>query len=144
MSVEAQLDLLEIRRSLEELAVRLAARRSDAAQRDAMLEVADGLTAFAGDDRRAFGPLLKRSHALITEGARNPYLPVAMAPLQGLSRRFWFANLRDVAADLRDGADRHTEILRAIHSHDVERAARAALALNDYLVEFAHRTLRER
>jgi hypothetical protein len=49
-----------------------------------------------------------------------------MAPLQGLSRRFWFANLRDVAAELRAGA------------------AQASLALNDYLTDFAHRTLRER
>jgi DNA-binding GntR family transcriptional regulator len=144
ISVEAQLDLLEIRRSLEELAVRLAARRSDPAQREAMLELAGALESFAGDDYRAFGPLLRRSHALIAAGADNPYLPVAMAPLQGLSRRFWFANLRDVAADLRDGADRHVDILRAIHAQDPDRAARASLALNDYLVEFAHRTLRER
>ena len=109
-----------------------------------MRELAGALAAFTGDDPHAFGPLLRRSHALISAGARNPYLPVAMAPLQGLSRRFWFANLRDVAADLRDGADKHVAILRAIHAQDVERAAQASLALNDYLVEFAHRTLRER
>jgi DNA-binding GntR family transcriptional regulator len=144
ISVESQLDLLEIRRSLEELAVRLAARRSELGQRDAMFELAEALGAFTGDDYRAFGPLLKRSHRLIAAAARNPYLPVAMAPLQGLSRRFWFANLRDVAADLRDGADRHIAILLAIHAQDAERAAQASLALNDYLVEFAHRTLRQR
>lgn len=144
ISVESQLDLLEIRRSLEELAVRLAARRSGETEREAMLALADALAAFEGDDHRAFGPLLKRSHGLIAAGARNPYLPVAMAPLQGLSRRFWFANFRDVASDLRDGADRHMAILRAIHEQDAERAAKASLALNDYLVEFAHRTLRQR
>lgn len=144
ISVEAQLDLLEIRRSLEELAVRLAARRSHPAQREAMLALAEALVAFSGDDPRAFGPLLKRSHGLIAAAARNPYLPVAMAPLQGLSRRFWFANLRDVAADLRDGADRHIAILRAIADQDAERAAQASYALNDYLVDFAHRTLTQR
>jgi DNA-binding GntR family transcriptional regulator len=67
-----------------------------------------------------------------------------MAPLQGLSRRFWFANLRDVAADLRGGADKHIAILRAIHAQDAEAGAEASLALNDYLVRFAHRTLRQR
>jgi DNA-binding GntR family transcriptional regulator len=112
--------------------------------REAVQRLARALESFAGDDYRAFGPLLRRSHGLIAAGADNPYLPVAMAPLQGLSRRFWFANLRDVAADLRDGADRHVDILRAIHAQDPDRAARASLALNDYLVEFAHRTLRER
>jgi DNA-binding GntR family transcriptional regulator len=141
LSVESQLHLLEIRRTLEELAVRLAARRSGPPVREGMLEVAEALAAFVGDDFRAFGPLLKRSHALIAAGAQNLYLPVVMAPLHGLSRRFWFANLRDVAADLRDGADKHIAILRAIHDEDAEAAARASLDLNDYLVEFAHRTL---
>jgi DNA-binding GntR family transcriptional regulator len=144
LSVESQLHLLEIRRSLEELAVRLAARRSGPALRQEMLALADALEAFSGDDYRPFGPLLKRSHGLIAAGAQNPYLPVAMAPLQGLSRRFWFANLRDVAGDLREGADKHIAILRAIHARDAEAAAQASLALNDYLVEFAHRTLRDR
>jgi DNA-binding GntR family transcriptional regulator len=143
LSVEAQLHLLEIRRSLEELAVRLAVRRSEPIQRQAMLELAQALTAFGGEDQRAFGPLLRRSHGLIATAAQNPYLPLAMAPLHGLSRRFWFANLRDVAADLRDGADKHIAILRAIHAQDADAAAHASLALNDYLVEFAHRTLRQ-
>ena len=144
LSVESQLHLLEVRRSLEELAVRLAVRRSGPALRQEMLELAESLAAFAGDDYRAFGPLLRRSHGLVAAGAENPFLPAAMAPLQGLSRRFWFANLRDVAADLRDGADRHVALLTAIHAQDTKAAARASLALNDYLVEFAHRTLRDR
>jgi DNA-binding GntR family transcriptional regulator len=143
LSVESQLHLLEIRRSLEELAVRLAVQRSGPAQRAAMLELAQTLEAFTGDDRRPFGPLLRRSHHLIATAARNPYLPIAMAPLQGLSRRFWFANLRNVAAELRDGAARHVAILRAVHAQDPDAAGQASLALNDYLVEFAHRTLRQ-
>lgn len=144
ISVESQLDLLEIRRNLEELAVRLAARRSETDQREAMLELARSLSEFAGGDYRVFGSLLKRSHQLVAAGSHNPYLPVAMAPLQGLSRRFWFANLRDVAAELRVGAEKHVAILRSIHDADENRAALTSLALNDYLVEFAHRTLRRR
>jgi DNA-binding GntR family transcriptional regulator len=144
LSVESQLQLLELRRGLEELAVRLAVRRSTAANRLAMLELADTLASFTGDDPRAFGPLLRRSHGLVASAAQNPYLPIAMAPLQGLSRRFWFANLDDVAADLREGADKHVAILRAICAGDADAAAAASLALNDYLVQFAHRTLQQR
>jgi DNA-binding GntR family transcriptional regulator len=141
LSVEAQLQLLEIRRSLEQLAVRLAVRRSRASDRHRMAELATVLESFTGEDCRAFGPLLRRSHSLIASAAQNPFLPAAMAPLHGLSRRFWFANMRDVTADLRDGADKHIAILRAIHTQDEEAAVRASLALNDYLVQFAHRTL---
>jgi DNA-binding GntR family transcriptional regulator len=67
-----------------------------------------------------------------------------MAPLQGLSRRFWFANLRDVEADLRAGADRHVAILKAVCKQDAEAAARASLQLNDYLTDFALRVLHDR
>ncbi|MFI6818370.1 GntR family transcriptional regulator [Nonomuraea sp. NPDC050328] len=140
-SIESQLRLLEVRRSLEELAVRLAAQRAQPPQRAAMLELAGQLQEFTGADAHEFGPLLKESHALVAAAAGNDFLSVAMAPLQGLSRRFWFANLRDPAREIRAGADRHQDVLRAVHAGDAEAAARASLALNDYLVDFTHRTL---
>lgn len=46
---------------------------------------------FANDAIRTFAPLLKQSHRLIASAARI-YLPVAMAPRQALSQRFWFPN----------------------------------------------------
>jgi DNA-binding GntR family transcriptional regulator len=64
-----------------------------------------------------------------------------MAPLQALSRRFWFANLREPARELRKAADLHGDTLRAICRGDDEEAAAASLRLNDYLVEFAYQTL---
>lgn len=143
-SIESQLRLLEVRRSLEELAVRLATHRAEQGQKDAMLQLAEQLERFDSDDIHAFGPLLKQSHALIAAAAQNDFLSVAMAPLQGLSRRFWFANLRDRAEDIRAGADRHCAILRAVHHGDPDQAAQASRQLNDYLVEFTHRTLHNR
>lgn len=144
ISVESQLQLLEVRRNLEELAVRLAANRSMAGEREAMLELAGTLDRFDSEDIHSFAPLLKRSHQLVATGAHNAYLELAMGPLQGLSRRFWFANLRDVAAELRRGADRHVAILRAVPTGDAGEAARASLQLNDYLTDFTYAVLRER
>jgi DNA-binding GntR family transcriptional regulator len=144
ISVESQLQLLEVRRTLEGLAVRLATSRATPGQRETMIEVAGVLERFEGDDIRAFAPLLKRSHGLVAAAAHNSYLLLAMGPLQGLSRRFWFAHLRDVAAELRRGADRHCAILRAVLSEDADAAAAASLQLNDYLTEFAYGVLRDR
>ena len=135
--------MLEVRRSLEELTVRLAARRALPSQRDDMLRLAEVFRSFTGDDIRMFTPLLRKSHGLMAAGAHNAYLPVAMAPLQGLSRRFWFANLRDVAKDLREGADLHVTLLTAISRKDVDAAAEASLRLNDYLREFTMRSLQD-
>ena len=142
LSVETQLQLLEVRRSLEGLAVRLAVERSRARQRAEMAELVESLKAFSGDDPRAFAPLLKRSHGLIAAATRNPYLPIAMASLHGLSRRFWFANLHDVEADLREGADLHVAMLTALSDQDLDKSVKASQALNDYLVDFAYATVR--
>jgi DNA-binding GntR family transcriptional regulator len=142
ISVEAQLKLLELRRPVEELAVRLAAQRADSDQRAEMYELADRFIQFEGVDLKAFGVYLKRAHRLTVRAAGNEYLLVAMAPLQGLSRRFWFGQLRDPAAELSLAAELHGNILRAIGDADPDTASKASLALNDYLVEFAYATLK--
>ncbi|WP_329254903.1 GntR family transcriptional regulator [Actinoallomurus sp. NBC_01490] len=143
-SIEAQLKVLELRRSVEELAVRLAAHRATTAQRERILALADVLAEFDGGSVEEFGGLLKQTHDLIVEAAHNEYLSLTMAPLQGLSRRFWFAHLHDEKTDLRKAADLHGDILRAICHGDEAKATEASLHLNDYLTDFTYRTLRNR
>lgn len=143
-SVEAQLKLLELRRTMEEFAVRLATHRANDQQKAAMLEMAADLESARDRDARSFAPLLKHTHELIVAAAGNEFLSVAMTPLQGLSRRFWFAHLRDAAQEIHKAAELHAGILRAIASGDENAATTASLRLNDYLVEFAYRTLHDR
>lgn len=143
ISVEVQLKLLELRRSVEELAVRMAARRATPAQQATLAALADQLEApDVSDDMHGYGALLKRIHESIVQSAQNEYLRLAMAPLQGLSRRFWFANLVDPVAEMRLAARLHAATLRAIGRGDEPGASAASLAVNDYLTEFAYRTLR--
>ncbi|MGQ9367526.1 GntR family transcriptional regulator [Azospirillum sp. ST 5-10] len=143
VSVEVQLKLLELRRAVEELAVRMATHRATAEQRRAMLGLAADLERLEDtDDIHAFGELLKAIHDSVGAAAQNEYLQLAMMPLQGLSRRFWFANLKDRRAELRSGARLHAATLRAVACGDEAAAAAASLALNDYLTDFAYRTLR--
>ena len=142
ITVEAQFKLLELRRPVEELAVRLAAQRADPDQRAEMYELADRFIQFEGADLKAFGDYLKRAHRVTVRAAGNEYLLMAMAPLQGLSRRFWFGQLRDPAAELSLAAELHDNVLRPIGDADPDRASKASLALNDYLVEFAYATLK--
>lgn len=143
ISVDVQLKLLEVRRAVEELAVRMASHRASTSQKRAMLQIVEELEVLQETDNVvAYGDALKRIHELIVEAAQNEYLQLAMAPLQGLSRRFWFANLRDVRAELKRGAQLHTTTLRAIYHGDENAAAAASLELNDYLTEFAYRSLR--
>ena len=146
ISAEVQLKLLEVRRSVEELAVRLASRRVTTTAKLEMLGFAEVLLALDGStDVQAYGQHLKSVHRSIVAAAQNDYLHLAMAPLQGLSRRFWFANLalqNNPLPDLRRGAELHAATLQAICRNDEQAAALGSLALNDYLTEFTYGTLR--
>ncbi|MCW2759796.1 MAG: GntR family transcriptional regulator [Nocardioidaceae bacterium] len=140
-SIEAQLKLLELRRVLEALAVRLASQRALPPERQQMADLVEllqtgsfTLTDYAGT--------VKDTHELIVGAAHNEYLADAMAPLQGLSRRFWFTHVVDETAEIKTGALLHIALLSAILDRDPETAARASVELNDYLVEFAHASLR--
>ena len=141
VSVEAHFRLLELRRGLEEMAVRFAIFRAETRQKAQMLALAAALETFEGTDVRRFGTLLKGAHALIVEAAHNEYLELAMVPLQSLSRRFWFAHLTDVARELGVAAELHSGLLKAV-AHGAEAAAVAgALKLNDYLTDLTYAAL---
>ncbi|ULN48276.1 GntR family transcriptional regulator [Mycolicibacterium goodii] len=139
-SVEAQLKLLELRRTLEPFAVRLAASRATYTQRHAARELADSVV--SGDKTvTEFSIFLRKAHALVVAATHNEYIEVAMAPLQGLSRRFWFGHMGNPVEDLRQAAHLHHDILAAIAAGDAEAAHSASIALSDYLFEFAYATL---
>lgn len=139
-SIEAQLKLLELRRTLEPFAARLAAARATTTQHERARVMLDALTG-AAISLEDFPALLRDAHELIVDAAHNEYLAVAMAPLQGLSRRFWFAHLKDPAAEVRRAAQLHAAIAAAIADADEVAAEHASIALNDYLVAFTYATL---
>lgn len=140
-SVEAQLRMLELRRALEALAVRLACERANAEQRSSMQSMIELLesTTFGLKD---YAETVKGTHELIVNGAHNDYLADAMAPLQGLSRRFWFTHVVDEEAEIKTGAHLHVAILNAILAKDPDAAEASSHHLNDYLVEFSYHSLR--
>jgi DNA-binding GntR family transcriptional regulator len=142
-SIEAQLKLLELRRTLEPFAVRLAAVRATADQRATARRLADYVLGdpLSVDD---FSRFLRSAHALVVGATHNEFVEVAMAPLQGLSRRFWFGNLTAPNDDLARAAQLHHAILASIADGDGDAAESASLALNDYLFDFTYATLPQR
>ena len=140
-SVEEQLRLLELRLSLEKLAVCLACERATESDRRPMEQMASRLErdTFTMDE---YAGTVRDTHGLIVRAAHNDYLADAIAPLQGLSRRFWFAHVQDQEAEIHAGARLHRAILTAILAKDVEAAEEAVESLNRYLVDFAYATIR--
>jgi DNA-binding GntR family transcriptional regulator len=135
ISVEDQLKRLEVRRVMEVLAVTLACERSTRHEAEMMSALAATLDGH--HDLDEYSETVRQTHELITVSARNEYLAEAMAPLQGLSRRFWLTHLVDEQHEIAVGSAHHRHILEAIAARDIPKARESSMALNDYLVSFA-------
>lgn len=135
ISVEDQLNSLEVRRANELLAVELACARATPKDLSAIASLADELEVdFNLDD---YIETVRETHKLIIQAAHNPYLEALMTPLQSLSRRFWVMHIQDEKKAIERGKKLHIKILRGIEQRNFKAASEASLELNDYLVEFA-------
>lgn len=139
-SVEAQLRMLEVRRVLEALAGRLACHNAsdgDRARMEAMVQRLSGPPM----PRAEYADALQEMHRMVATAGHNEYLADAMAPLHGLSRRFWLAHIQHRPDEIARGTVHNLAILRAILAREPDAAEQACLGLNDYLVEFAYSTI---
>ncbi|EJC7036913.1 GntR family transcriptional regulator [Vibrio alginolyticus] len=144
ISVESQLKILEVRRDIEALCVKYAAVRASVDEKQQMQELAVELELCAETgDEITYASLLKNIHCLLVKAARNEYLQLAMAPLQGLSRRFWFV-YKNNTSDLAEASSLHASVLRAVCHTDQEEAIAASHKLNDYLTDVAYRSIGSR
>jgi len=141
INIKTQLRLLELRREVERLVARQAAKRADAGERRRLEEIALGMEkAAAGNDDTAFMRLDREFNELSVTAARNEFAASAMTLMQGLSRRFWYLHYKE-AADLPLAARLHAEAARAIVGGDAEAAGRASDRLIDYIEDFARATV---
>ena len=141
INVRSQLRLLEVRRELERLLARLAARRATPDQRKAFAGIGAGMVAAGRDDDDATFMRLDRAfNLLVIEAARNEYAAGAMALMHGLSRRFWYIHYKEVA-DLPLASRLHADMARAIAAGGQDEAARTADRLMDYIESFTRATL---
>ena len=141
INVQNQLKLLELRREIERLLARLAARRASPQQRRALDRVATAMEdAAASNDDRAFMRADLKLNELITTSAQNVFAMQSMSLWHGLSRRFWYQHYRTVA-DLPLAAELHAKLARAVSGRDEETAAAACDRLLNYLEEFTRATV---
>lgn len=143
VTVENQLKILEVRREVEALCVRLATRRATTAQKQRMLQLAEKLQEHARThDNENFARTLKDIHNILIEASRNEYLTQVMLPLQGLTRRFWYQHLDNVGdLNTQHPATLHADIMQAVAHADVDTAVTASSRLIDYLTDYTYATI---
>ena len=141
INVKSQLRLLEVRREVERLVVRSAARRALPAERTQFAAIARTFEQSAKtNDETAFIRVDREFNELCTRTARNEFGAGAMTLMHSLSRRFWFIHYQE-AADMPATAKLHADIARAISRSDEAAAAKALDRLIDEIEQFTRATV---
>ena len=136
IDVSQQLLLLELRREIERLIARSAARRADDDERARFSELADRFVqASKANDDVEFMRVDRAFNVLCSAASHNEFAENAMGLIHSLSRRFWYAHHR-VASVMPLTATLHASIARAIAAGDEERAGRASDRLLDAIEKF--------
>jgi DNA-binding GntR family transcriptional regulator len=141
INVGSQLKLLEVRRELERLIARSAARRATDAERARFRDIAKLFEKSArNDDDVAFMRTDREYNELCSQAAHNEFAAGAMSLMHSLSRRFWYLHYKQ-AADMPLTAKLHADIAAAIADADEEGAARASDRLLDNIEKFTRDTV---
>jgi len=141
INVKEQLKLLEVRRELERLIARSAARRATDEERKRFRELARDFEKSAkSDDDVAFMRTDREFNTLCSAAAHNEFAAGAMSLMHSLSRRFWYIHYKQ-AADMPLTAKLHADIARAIADADEERAVKASDKLLDAIEKFTRDTV---
>jgi DNA-binding GntR family transcriptional regulator len=141
INVKSQLRLLELRREVERLVARSAARRATAEERTRFTELARGFEQAArGGDDVSFLRIDREFNELCLRAARNEFAETAMTAMAALSRRFWYLHYKQ-AADMPVTAKLHANIARAIARSDAAVASAASDALLDNIEAFTRATV---
>jgi DNA-binding GntR family transcriptional regulator len=124
--------VLEVRRGLELVLARGAARYASSADDEAFVFVGNQMHSAAKDkDVDLFLDADKAFDMVLTRAAANPYASRFAAPLQTHSRRFWFRLQRPDS--LAKAVERHVALIAAIVARNEEAAEEAVGWLIDHL-----------
>jgi DNA-binding GntR family transcriptional regulator len=141
INIKQQLRLLEVRRSIEQLNIRLSARRANHAVKKQFGAIAEEmLKAAQAGDYMEFLRLDRDLNELLSDAADNEFSAHMLQQIHGLSRRFWHKHYMQ-SDDLSRVAELHAATARAIAQGDEEAAASASAAHMDYIQSFTLSTL---
>ena len=141
INVKSQLRLLEVRREVERLVARSAARRATDGERQQFAAIARDFEKSARhNDAVTFMRIDREFNDLSVNVARNEFAAGAMGLMHSLSRRFWFLHYQQ-AADMPLTAKLHADLARAIATANEAAAGDAMDRLLDTIETFTRATV---
>jgi DNA-binding GntR family transcriptional regulator len=137
------LELLEVRRPLDETVARCVIARAADRDVETLRHCIAGLLATAGArDREAYFRLKRSLHEAMVAAAYNATLSSTMAALHAQSRRFWYTY--EPTASFLDCAKIHAAIVAGIAARDSDAALAGIGTLFDFLDQMTRRALDRR
>lgn len=141
IDIRHQLELLEVRRPLEELVVRSAAQRATPDERANLRKLAKRMIQAADRENMTDWIRVGREvHEAEVLATHNSMLVTSMQPIHAQSRRFWYFHIGQNRAYV-EGGKLHADVLNAIAEGDGDRAAAAASALMQFIERFTRAAL---
>lgn len=141
INVKSQLRLLEVRREVERLVAKSAARRATPEERARFLKLARRFEKSAKtNDDVSFMRVDREFNDLSVLAAHNEFAAGAMSLMHSLSRRFWYIHYKQ-AADMPLTAKLHADIARSIGAGDEAAAGKAMDKLLDTVAKFTRDTV---
>lgn len=134
--VPEQIMVVETRRALDPVIASRASRRASPREKARLAEFGQKLV--VAGERGDFEEFLRLHYAMrrfVSHCTRNKFLAGAVAPVDALSRRFFFAH-QTQPENLKRAIALHCDILQAIVVEDEPEALAAANKLVDYVEEF--------
>lgn len=141
--VRQQLELLEVRRPLEEVVVQAAARRATQDERATLQALGAQIRAAAAQgDRAQYFQTNRQIHEAEVRATHNSSLATIMEGVHAQSRRFWYHHIAEQRV-FAEGADLHFMVINAIVAKDSATAVVAVRTLMDFLEGLSRSTLDE-
>lgn len=131
-----QFRALELRRVVETLVARSAAKRATANQRARLAELTKGFKeASLSGDQSVMTELDSECFTLLINASDNKFAARALTSVKGLSRRFWVFH-QERYGDIKRMAAAHAAIALSVSEGQEDAAAKAVGELIDYVEEF--------
>jgi DNA-binding GntR family transcriptional regulator len=138
VDVRQQLELLEVRRPLEELVIRCAAARASTTEREELVKLANRIKQAAKlRNVDEYFRANRAIHEAEVRAAHNGMLSHTMLAIHAQSRRFWYQMVEQADA-FSDASRFHGAVLKSIAAADVE----AGIAANTNLIALLDRLTR--
>src|SRR6056300_188153 len=141
ININDQLNLVQVRREIERLMAKLAAKNSNINERKKFREISSAMKKCKKNDTAKFIKLDSQMNDLLSVTCDNEFVRRAIKLVASLSRRFWFYRNKGQLDDLLVMAKLHSAVCDAIAQGNENLAQSKSDKLMDYIENFTKESI---